>query len=195
MGSVFYDRNLGKSGGIPAFRGRTVWSGQISVVESSHMTLLVRTNRFHSRASRRERARKSSGRAAEVASRYAPIWIIAITPLKTGRGVLRLPLGAALLERGMGPAVPFEIRPLAQERAAKGLPLILWELYFCLRSTPRRSMRAITPTIMNSIIVCNPSRFLLGVAGAAALVFTLTAAGQTPPAKPAAGSAAADEAR
>ena len=25
-----------------------------------------------------------------MASRYAPIWIIAITPLKTGRGVLRL---------------------------------------------------------------------------------------------------------
>ena len=51
-----------------------------------------------------------------------------------------------------------------------------------------------TPTIMNSILVCNPSRFLRGVASAAALVFTLTVAGQTPPAKPAAGSAAADEA-
>ena len=51
-----------------------------------------------------------------------------------------------------------------------------------------------TPTIMNRILVCNPSRFLRGVASGAALVFTLTVAGQTPPAKPAAGSAAADEA-
>ncbi len=47
---------------------------------------------------------------------------------------------------------------------------------------------------MNRIIVCDSSRFLRGVASAAALVFTLTVEGQTPPAKPAAGSVAADEA-
>jgi outer membrane receptor protein involved in Fe transport len=46
---------------------------------------------------------------------------------------------------------------------------------------------------MNRIIFCNASRFLRGVAGAAALVSSLTVAGQTPPAKPVAGSVAAEE--
>ena len=61
MGSVFYDRNLGKSGGIPAFRGRTVWSGQISVVESSHMTLLVRTQKRNVEAERGGEANDADG--------------------------------------------------------------------------------------------------------------------------------------